>query len=400
MGGTQEPPRCFNRVTGAAFANMLLRIGHWRRPTFIVLVLTSSSLVILLAIWHYRYRPVDSISSFLHPSAAQPSSSEHPIPPVPPECSKLQFNRPQGESPGLAVALSPGELLCRPVDPNTPGIPKLLHQSWKNNELPAKFQRWSKACRAQHADWEWVLWTDDDNLKLVQTYFPWLKEAFLGLPGPIYRADFARNLYMYMFGGVYVDLDTDCLRPTDEALAPFRIPVVDATNTTSSDEPANHRGIAVFGRLGSDETFQHSIPNAWMASSPRHPFFLVPMYTTKDVVQKRKAILHRLGGIPSAEHITGPIALRESILRWKASLRDLWDEVVLLPPHMVYPYNWKKPGEFGAICSAMFATLDEPLCQEKLRVKEKGSLSITYWSNTHKGTGHNEKTIAQVSQDK
>jgi mannosyltransferase OCH1-like enzyme len=103
-----------------------------------------------------------------------------------------------------ASALAPRELLCRPYQGQTVAIPKLFHQSWKSAELPSKFQHWSGTCRDLHPDWEWVLWTDDDNLQLVQMYFPWLEQTFLGLPGPIYRADFARNLYMYMFGGCVI----------------------------------------------------------------------------------------------------------------------------------------------------------------------------------------------------
>ena len=102
---------------------------------------------------------------------------------------------------GLAPALSPAELLCRSTGPRVVGIPKLLHQSWKSSDLPAKFKKWSDTCRKQHPDWEWVLWTDEDNLQLVKDYFPWLEDTFLSLPGNIYRADLARNLYMYMFGG-------------------------------------------------------------------------------------------------------------------------------------------------------------------------------------------------------
>ncbi|KAI9155504.1 Inositol phosphoceramide mannosyltransferase-like protein [Paramyrothecium foliicola] len=382
-------------------SGMLYRKLHWPRPIVLILALATSSIVIALAYSHYRYQVagLDRISSFLKPNTSPASLSEYEIPPIPTECLNSKPSPPQDNAGGLATALSPAELLCRPIDPKAPGIPKLFHQSWINNELPSKFQRWSKGCRAQHAGWEWVLWTDDDNLKLVQTYFPWLVETYQGLPGPIYRADFARNLYMYMFGGVYADLDTDCLRPTDEGLKPFRIPVIDTINQTSTDDPVNHRGVAVFGRLGEDETFAHSIPNAWMASSPRHPFFLLPMEFAKSKVQQRKNPLYRIGGTPAAEHITGPIALRKSIFRWKESLRDLWDEVVLLPSHVVYPYSWATPGPVGRICSAMFESLDERLCQEKLEVKKKGSLTITYWSNTHKGTGHNDETIAQVSQD-
>jgi hypothetical protein len=118
-------------------------------------------------------------------------------------CPILPTSHPQADSSQkkLALALSPAELLCRLPKPSPGGIPKLLHQSWKSTELPAKFKKWSNTCRRQHPDWEWVLWTDEDNLQLVKQYFPWLEDTFLSLPGNIYRADLARNLYMYLFGG-------------------------------------------------------------------------------------------------------------------------------------------------------------------------------------------------------
>jgi hypothetical protein len=101
----------------------------------------------------------------------------------------------------FASSLSPTELLCRPFASELSAVPKLLHQTWKSTELPSKFEGWSKTCREKNLDWEWVLWTDEDNLKLVRKYFPWLEDTYLALPGDIYRADLVRNMYMYIFGG-------------------------------------------------------------------------------------------------------------------------------------------------------------------------------------------------------
>jgi hypothetical protein len=100
--------------------------------------------------------------------------------------------------------LSPEQLMSRPFPPENPPnatIPKLIHQSWSSNELPAKFQQWSDTWRTNHPDWEWVLWTDADNQALVDKYFPWFKEAYGQVKGEIFRADAVRNLYMYAFGG-------------------------------------------------------------------------------------------------------------------------------------------------------------------------------------------------------
>ncbi|KAG5952359.1 hypothetical protein E4U53_001041 [Claviceps sorghi] len=101
----------------------------------------------------------------------------------------------------LAKKTYAAELLARTPSRHGGVIPKIFHQSWKSLELPTKFQEWSRSCRQMHKDWEWVLWTDDDNLRLVQKHFPWLEETFKGLPGPIYRADLSRHLYMYIYGG-------------------------------------------------------------------------------------------------------------------------------------------------------------------------------------------------------
>jgi mannosyltransferase OCH1-like enzyme len=104
-------------------------------------------------------------------------------------------------SKGKAKHLSPATLMERPISKDLQTIPKLIHQSWSSRDLPAKFERWSATCRKQHPDWEWVLWTDEDNEELVKKHFPWLLKTYKNLPGVIYRADLVRNLYMYMYGG-------------------------------------------------------------------------------------------------------------------------------------------------------------------------------------------------------
>lgn len=70
-----------------------------------------------------------------------------------------------------------------------------------NSTLPTKFEGWSHSCRMQHPDWEWVLWTDEDNHKLMERYVPWFMDEYDALLGEILRADVARNAYMHVFGG-------------------------------------------------------------------------------------------------------------------------------------------------------------------------------------------------------
>ena len=50
-------------------------------------------------------------------------------------------------------------------------------------------------------DFEWVLWTDEDNRKLVEKYVPDVLLVYDELKSEIYHADVVRNLYMFIFGG-------------------------------------------------------------------------------------------------------------------------------------------------------------------------------------------------------
>ena len=93
------------------------------------------------------------------------------------------------------------ELLQRPLAKDLTSIPKLFHQSWMNSTLPTKFEEWSHSCRQANPDWEWVLWTDEDNMRLVEKFAPWFANTYDALHSEIYRADTARNIYMHVFGG-------------------------------------------------------------------------------------------------------------------------------------------------------------------------------------------------------
>ena len=176
----------------------------------------------------------------------------------------------------------------------------------------------------------------------------------------------------------------------------------------------------MFGRMGNDTNFQHSIPNAWMAAPPGHPFFLMPLVAAKASIAEGRGLLHRLWHYwqpPSAEQMTGPIALREAIRRYQtrglglevrrlaavgpfaaAGAQDLRNDLVLLDDFWVYPFNWRK-ADLRAICSVEKEGFDAERCKAMLETSEKGSISITYWSHTHRGKGVDEHNIGTVNQE-
>lgn len=192
---------------------------------------------------------------------------------------------------------------------------------------------------------------------------------------------------------MYADLDTECLRSTSDALDVYSL-----TDTDSESAPDDGpRQVAFLGRMGNDSTFEHHTPNAWMAASPGHPFFLQPLESARAEIAKSRWPLHQLWyDYPSAEQMTGPIALGKIVQNYKSSAHD---DIILLPEHLVYPFDWNTDEGTRAVCSAEQDTFDDGRCKELLDVDSKKSLSITYWSHTHRGTGTDATNIDHISHD-
>ena len=96
-------------------------------------------------------------------------------------------------------------------------IPKLIHQTWKTSETPKKWLPFVNIVRELNPDWQYKLWSDEDNEKFVKEEYPDFYDTFTGFSRGIMRADVIRYLIMYKLGGVYLDLDYEMLKPFDFA---------------------------------------------------------------------------------------------------------------------------------------------------------------------------------------
>lgn len=135
-------------------------------------------------------------------------------------------------------------------------IPKIIHQTWKDEKLPNAFQLLSETWREMLPDWEYRLWTDEMNREFVRTYYPDFLEKYDAYPKNIQRADAIRYLLLQTYGGLYVDLDFECLEPEF-------ITLLEDADFVAGKEPYAHSS-----RYGMD----YIICNALMASVPNHPF--------------------------------------------------------------------------------------------------------------------------------
>src|SRR5437868_4106817 len=79
----------------------------------------------------------------------------------------------------------------------------------------------SQSWLLMHPEWTYFFWTDSDNLRLIQDHYPdhlRLYNGYSAWASHLQRADVIRYFILHRYGGVYVDLDFESLRPLDVLL--------------------------------------------------------------------------------------------------------------------------------------------------------------------------------------
>ncbi|CAL8462802.1 g2335 [Coccomyxa elongata] len=141
-------------------------------------------------------------------------------------------------------------------------IPKILHhifldgEAEYNKEVEAAkavgsgFRReWRDSCIKNHSDWKYMFWDKAAAVTFLQTHYPWYLSTFLSYPKVVLQGDALRPFLLHAFGGLYLDLDVQCFRPSDPWLAGADLV------------------------LQSEYKEQRDIVNSIMASVPGHPFW-------------------------------------------------------------------------------------------------------------------------------
>ena len=172
-------------------------------------------------------------------------------------------------------------------------LPRIIHQTWKTDRLPDDYARYRERMLALHPDWEHRLWSDEDNRRLIAEHYSWFLETYDGYKHNIERVDAVRYFILLHHGGVYLDLDMECLKPIDALL--------DADGL-------------FFSLLAGPKIDNSIIGNAFMAAPKGHAFFA---YLTKKLPHLKK----RDVTFADVFHNTGPDMLSQQIRLCEAMFR-------------------------------------------------------------------------------
>jgi UDP:flavonoid glycosyltransferase YjiC (YdhE family) len=217
--------------------------------------------------------------------------------PLSPLQSALEAQRP-------AAATPPGGPLSRE-------IPKIIHQTWKEREVPPDLAAFWATWQEHHPDWIHLLWTDRDNREFLGRHYPWFLPIYDSYPEAIMRADAVRYFILHHHGGLYADLDVESLRPIG--------PLLTDKQVILGVEPSEHLKTADVRTRG----FTRIVGNALMASIPGHPFW---EHVFKLLIGFHKA--------PGPLDATGPYMLTRAVDSFPRK-----DQISLESAEAVYPIH-------------------------------------------------------------
>jgi mannosyltransferase OCH1-like enzyme len=106
------------------------------------------------------------------------------------------------------------------------GVPKIIMQTWKTTSVPKQWTEGQKSIQEHFPNWTYILMSDAANDRFVERYFPQYLQAFRLLRYPIQRADVIRYMFLYTFGGLYLDLDYQIIRSFEPLIESIKAPLL------------------------------------------------------------------------------------------------------------------------------------------------------------------------------
>lgn len=152
-------------------------------------------------------------------------------------------------------------------------IPKVIHQMSDTENVSAEYASFATTALSTNPDYQYVFWTDNDCLQLVQKVLPHVVDDYRRLQTQG-KSDYCRFLLLHIFGGIYADMDYVFLRSFGDIHAWFH-----SEPTKFHDELVKWEGggqpNSSLSFFVSEEPANHGsgiVNIALMGSAPKHSF--------------------------------------------------------------------------------------------------------------------------------
>ena len=216
-------------------------------------------------------------------------------------------------------------------------IPKIIHQTYKNHNLPETYKMCQTEIKRLHPDFEYRFYTDEDMDRLMKTEFPEYYDKFNELPRMIMKIDMFRYFLMYKYGGMYADMDYLMFKSFDILNEKVVIP----TNSDLVNNKLTNLGNCIF------------------ASEPNHPYWKSLM-DTLFTIDRTKLDYHTDKNIDGNVLGTGPMFVFAMWKKYSKTNEDICipKRKLFHPPtknNKQYIEELKKNGCYGMhICTGLW----------------------------------------------
>ena len=282
--------------------------------------------------WNFRYEYANLINNRLsvvpyfnqiHSQEFELPEIKHPVFMYNPVYEELRFQETQYEIPAISSNERDGKIFLMEklfsYIKETAGrikIPRIIHQIYEDPAGPPdNMLQIAKRWQDHHPDWEYRFWNRQMISDFLESHCSDFLPFYQSWPFNVQRWDSIRYLILYHIGGMYADMDYDCLRPLDILLT--------GSSCCMGMEPVLHKNAANLLPIG----------NALMASVPRHPYMAA-------IIEDMKANFHIDYGKGDTTQIlatTGPLMAARVYDRYKRK-----KDVTLLPADLVSPLSVKE----------------------------------------------------------
>ena len=213
-------------------------------------------------------------------------------------------------------------------------IPRIIHQIWiGDKDIPETYERFKETLLKHHPGWRYKLWTNDE----VKTLKLHNQKLYDEAEEPAEKANLLRYEILNQFGGIYFDIDFECLKSFE--------PLIHCYDFFTGLEPVDSA---------------HMLNNALIACAPHHPLIWQVIETIKDNVHQ-----------PSRFHRNGVGHFSRIFV---ANAHTLAGTIIAFPASYFYPLRIKYDAKKSII---------------KCLTPE--SFAVHYWANEH---GTNVPTLA------
>lgn len=202
---------------------------------------------------------------------------------------------------------------------------KYIHQIWYqgSNKIPEKYSEYRKTWTKYNPNVQIIVWDEKNILNLIKQQFPEYYSWFQSLPLRIQKIDTAKLFILVAYGGAYVDMDMESLKPLNEIYDSKRVVIGEI-------------GLSGFEQFLLKLVFKLKRPeinNGIILAPPNHPFLIWYLKCLKNTLPREPTLLEKMYQELYILTTVGPISLTLAVEEYPRA-EEL---ITVLPPDLLEP---------------------------------------------------------------